>query len=361
MKHSYLLAGITLGKFIGMLTRNGFTFYPAYFFRLLFLLQNGIWASLFKLKEKKKFKQLLKDYPVPTNPIFIIGHWRTGSTFLHQLLSFDDQLAAPSVFQVSIPDSFLVSEKYYKPVMSRMMGAHRPMDRVKLGFDEPQEDEYALLKLAPDSPLEKLIFPVQDEFFLNNYKDFFPKKQHLEKWKKAFIYFIKKLSYKTGKQIILKNPFHSLRIPLLNEMFPDALFIHIHRHPYEVVPSTLNMWNIVGKQNRLKKKWKEPEIGDIINLLDRMYSKVQNDLNEIPKDKYYEIEFSKFENDPIGQLNIMYDHLGLTFSDEYIAGLKEKLKQLKAHKKNKYVLSETDRILIKEKLNKHFVYYNYKA
>lgn len=361
MKHSYLLAGTTLGKLLGMLFRNGFTFYPAYFLRLLFLLQNGIWASVFKLREREKFKQILKNHPLPTNPIFIIGHWRTGSTFLHQLLSIDNQLAAPSVFQVSIPDSFLVSEKYYKPVMSRMMGAHRPMDRVKLGFDEPQEDEYALLKLAPDSPLEKLIFPDNNSFFLNGYKDFYPKEQYLEKWKMAFFYFVKKLSYRTGKQIILKNPFHSLRIPLLNKMFPDALFIHIHRHPFEVIPSTVNMWNIVGRQNQLKKKWNEPEIGDIVNLLDRMYCKVQNDLNELPKEKYYEVEFSEFEKDPVGQLNNIYEHFGMTFSEEYLAVLKEKLNQLKGHKKNKYVLSEADRILIKEKLNKHFVYYNYKA
>jgi hypothetical protein len=327
----------------------------------LFLFQNGIWASFFKFKEKQKYFHLLENYPVPTNPIFIVGHWRTGSTFLHQLLSIDDQLAAPTVFQISIPDSFLVSEKYYRPIMSRMMGAHRPMDRVKLGFDEPQEDEYALLKLAPGSPLEKLIFPGDDGFFLNNYLDFTPEIQHLDNWKKEFFYFMKKLSYKTGKRILLKNPFHSLRIPLLNSMFPDALFIHIHRHPYEVVPSAINMWNIVGKQNRLKKKWKEPEIGDVINCMDKMYTKIREDLKELPKEKWYELEFSEFEKDPINQLKRIYRHLGLSFSDQYLTVLEEKLKQLKGHKKNKYVLSEADRKLIKQKLNTHFVFYNYEA
>jgi len=361
MKHSYLLAGITLGKLIRMLARNGFSWYPAYIVRLLFLIQNGIWASLFKLKEKRKFNNILKDYPVPTNPVFIIGHWRTGSTFLHQLLSIDNQFAAPSVFQVSIPDSFLVSEKYYKPVMSRMMGAHRPMDQVNLGFSEPQEDEYALLKLAPDSPLEKLLFPENDVYFLNGFSDFNPQENHAEEWKQAFGCFLKKLSFQTKKRIILKNPFHSMRVPLLNEMFPDALFIHIHRHPYEVIPSTLNMWNIVGKQNRLKKKWKKPEMKDIINFLDNMYSKVQADLKELPKEKWFEISFGEFEKDPIEQLRRMYEHFGLMYLDEFETSLKEKLLQLKEHKKNKYVLSEAHRKLISEQLINHFAYYNYKA
>jgi len=361
MKHSYLLAGTTLGKFAGMLTRNGISFYPGYLVRLLFLLQNGIWASLFKLNEKRKYKQILEEYPVPTNPIFIIGHWRTGSTFLHQLLNLDNQLTAPSVFQVSIPDSFLVSRKYYEPVMSRVMGAYRPMDRVKLGFNEPQEDEYALLKFAHDSPLEKLVFPDNDEYFLNGYTDFFPQEDHLEEWKKEFMYFLKKLSYQTGKRIVLKNPFHSMRIPLLNEMFPDALFIHIHRHPFAVVPSTLNMWNIVGKQNRLQKKWKEPEMKDIISLLDRMYNKVQADLQELPKEKWVEVRFGEFEKDPVDQLKKIYKHFNMPFTDEYVSDLKEKLFQMKEHKKNKYVLSDDHKELIREKLKKHFAYYNYEA
>jgi len=361
MKHSYLLAGITFGKLIRMLARNGFSWYPRYIFRFLFLLQNGIWASIFKVKEKRKYKHILEEYPVPANPIFIVGHWRTGSTFLHQLLSIDKQLAAPSVFQVSIPDSFLVSEKYYKPVMSRMMGAHRPMDQVSLGFDEPQEDEYALLKLTPDSPLEKLLFPDNDEYFLKGFTDFNPREDHIAEWKDALNHFLKKLSFQTKKRIILKNPFHSMRIPLLNEMFPDALFICIHRHPYEVVPSTMNMWNIVGKQNRLKKKWKEPDMNDVINLLDRMTNKVRVDLKKLPEEKWMEIGFGELEKDPIKELGRIYEHFGLSFSDEYESNLQEKLLRLKGHKKNKYVLSEAHKKLIKEKLNEHFVHYNYKV
>lgn len=361
MKHSYILAGITLGKFIDLVARNGISFYPKYLGRLLFLIQNGIWASLFKLNENHKFRQILKENPVPTNPIFIIGHWRTGSTFLHQLLSIDSQLTAPTVFHVSIPDSFLVSKKYYEPVMTRMMGNYRPMDRVKIGFNEPQEDEYALFKLSEGSPLEKLVFPENDDYFLNHYNDYYHRGEHIGKWKREFKYFLKKLSFQTGKRIVLKNPFHSMRIPLLNEMFPDALFIHIHRHPFAVVPSTLHMWNIVGKQNRLKKKWKEPALEDIIDFHDKMYSKIRSDLQRLPKAKWYEVRFEEFEKSPVEHLKKMYQHFELVFTDEYASALKAKLLQLKVHKRNKYVLSEEHKKLIQEKLKDHFEHYNYEV
>ena len=359
MKHSYLLAGTTFRKIVGMIVRNGISFYPGYLGRMVFLLQNGIWASLFKLNETINYRQILEDYLVPTNPIFIIGHWRTGSTYLHNLLSLDNQLAAPSVFQVSIPDSFLVSRKYYEPVMKRMMGPYRPMDKVSLGFDEPQEDEYALLKLTFDSPLEKLIFPDKNEYFLNGFTDFYPKEKHLQEWKNEFLFFHKKLSYQTGKRIVFKNPFHSMRIPLLNEIFPNALFIYIHRHPYDVVPSTLNMWNIVGSQNRLKKKWKEPEIKDIVNFMNIMYNKVHTDLHELPEGKFFEVRFEELEKDPILQIRKIYEHFNIIFSEDYISDLNEKLFHLKKHSKNKYVLSNEHKVMIRRKLKKHFEHYNY--
>ncbi len=199
----------------------------------------------------------LKNHPVPDDPIIIVGHWRTGSTYLHQLLSLDNNLVTPSVFQVSVPDSFLVSSGYYKPIMTTMLEKNRPMDNVKLGFDEPQEDEYALFKLTADSPLEHVIFPTSKEYFLNSYLDYIPKDKN--SWVKSINQFCKKLSFETGKRVVLKNPFHSLRMKLLSEIFPNAKFIHIHRHPYKVVPSTINMWNIVARQNRLKGKWIEPK------------------------------------------------------------------------------------------------------
>lgn len=361
MNHSYLLAGTTLSNFVKLLAKNGFSLYPGYFIRILFLLQNGVWASLFKMRENKKFGKILKNHPAPKNPVFIVGHWRTGSTFLHQLMDLDEQFAAPTVFQVSIPDSFLVSRKYYEPVMSRVMGAKRPMDNVKLGFDEPQEDEYALLKLTLDSPLVKLIFPDNQDYFLNGYENFSPSTGGEEKWEKEMYDFCKKLDYATGKRIIFKNPFHSLRIPTLTKMFPDARFIHIHRHPYKVVPSTINMWNIVGKQNRLKKRWKPPVITDVTKVLGTFYYKIQKDLNDIPEKNSYELSFEIFEKNPKAELEKMYRHFNWDFSPDFEAGLEKKLARLKNYKKNKYSISEKEKEIIYGLLKEHFEYYNYES
>ena len=109
MQHSYLLAGISSGKLFRLLSRNRISLHPKYLLRVLFLLQGSFFASVFNRVEKWKLGSKLKTYNMPDDPVFIIGHWRTGTTLLHQLMALNDKLVTPSVFHVSTPESFLIS------------------------------------------------------------------------------------------------------------------------------------------------------------------------------------------------------------------------------------------------------------
>jgi omega-hydroxy-beta-dihydromenaquinone-9 sulfotransferase len=320
-------------------------------------MQNGIWASFFKRREKAKYGKKLAQSPVVKDPIIIIGHWRTGSTLLHQLMSLDKNLVAPSVFQVSLPDSFLVSEKYYRPVMSSMMSPTRPMDNVKLGFDEPQEDEYALLKLTGDSPLTDVIFHKSKNYFLKSYPDLNPKNS--EEWKRAISNFCNKLHFASNKRILLKNPFHSMRIRLLLETFPDVKFIHIHRHPYKVIPSTINMWNIVAKQNRLKGRWKEPAIKETSEVLNRMLNQIRKDLSALPTGSYTEVNFETFEKDVPLSLKKIYQDIGLDYTEDFEENVQTYLSGLRNYKKNVFKLDDKDKQCIQEILTEQFNNYHY--
>ncbi len=359
MKHSYLLAGTTSGNLLKMILNNGLSLHPKVILHFLFLLQNGFWASIFKRREKIKFGQALSVSSVPDDPVIIIGHWRTGSTLLHQVMSLDKNLIAPSVFQVSLPDSFLVSEKFYRPVISSMLSKTRPMDNVKLGFDEPQEDEYALLKLTGDSPLKDLIFQKHEGYFLKHYQDYHPGNK--EAWKDAISHFCKKLKFMSGRRVILKNPFHSLRIELLLETFPGARFIHIHRHPYQVVPSTINLWNIIARQNRLKGKWIEPTVNEVSEVLNKMVNNIRSQFSSMPAGKYTELSFEAFEKDPIKTLKKIYTDLGLAFSTEFEKDVQSYLSGLKGYKKNVFLLSDEDKLIIMEILKDQFDHYHYES
>jgi hypothetical protein len=339
--------------------KNGMSLYPKYLVRFLFLFQNGIWASIFHKKEKSIYGDKIKAHKLPDDPIIIIGHWRTGSTFLHQLLALDPNLVTSNVFQGSIPDSFLTSRKSYEPIMGRALKGTRPMDQVKLSMDEPLEDEYALFRLCSYSPLERLIFPKSKEYFLNQFSEFLPVNEKLTNWKEAVKYFYKKLTLENNKVILIKNPFHSFRINVLNEIFPNARYIHIIRHPHKVVPSTIRMWDIVGTQNTMNGRWTKPTIKETSSLLSRMVQKIDEDLKSIPKDRYFEIKFEDLEQDPKSEIKSIYKHLNVEFLDEFEKQIDGFLISVKEYQKNKYLMPEGDKLEINNILKSWMTEKNY--
>ena len=130
MVKGYLIIAMRMKLFLTLLFRNGTSLRPRYLLCLMFLLQSSFWSSLLAFREKLLFGRKIKSTPVPTNPIFIIGHWRSGSTFLHQLLGCDPKLTVPDQLQCTYPESFINGRKFIEPLMGFMIPDKRPFSRV---------------------------------------------------------------------------------------------------------------------------------------------------------------------------------------------------------------------------------------
>ena len=126
------------------------------------------------------------------------------------------------------------------------------MDNMAAGWDRPQEDEFALCNIGARSPYLTIAFPnrpPQDQ----DYLDFrgVPTAE-VERWKRAFLWFLKCLTLRNPKRIVLKFPGHTARIRTLLEMFPKAKFLHIVRNPYVLFPSTVNLWKRLYRDEGLQ-------------------------------------------------------------------------------------------------------------
>lgn len=353
MKESYLTAGIKLDQLFRLLRRNRVSFNPRTMFRLAFLVQSACWSSVFSWIERARYAKALQHAAVPDDPIFIIGHWRTGSTYLHQLMNLDPDLCAPTLFQVAVPDSFLVSHPYYRPIFRTMVSEHRPMDQVKIGMDEPQEDEYAVYRITNFSPLENLVFPKSSSYFLNHGSPFLPPAGQLGPWKDAVREFYKKLHFGTGKRIISKNPFNSFRVKDLYELFPKAKFIHIVRHPGRVVPSTIHMWNILQKQNSMNAMGCSPEFSEVVGVLKNMLVTIERDRTDLPPGTMVQVRFEDLEASPVEVLKSVYKELGLSFSDELESKIRKFCLENASYKKNVFSLTGDENSIIARELGSH--------
>lgn len=268
-------------------------------------------------------------------------------------------LTVPDQLQCTYPESFISGRKYIEPIMGFMIPDKRPMDNVKSGLREPQEDEYALFRLTGHSPVERLIFPHSDDYFLTGDETFLPPQSKLHQWENAVRHFAAKLYYHTGKRIVFKNPFHSMRIPILKKLFPDALFIHIYRNPLTVIPSTLHMWTIVGEENALRKEWQPPKLEDIITCYSNVITRINKDLSDLPGEKYLEISFENLEKDPTAEIQQIYKHFSIDFTGVFEEKMKTFLKNVEGYKKNNYDLNEDKKELIYSRLKDHIRKYGY--
>lgn len=354
-----LIMGIKLTSLLKLVIRNGISLKPVYLMRFIALLPNAVISQILIIAERLKYSKKYSKTEIIKPPVFIIGHWRSGTTFLHQLFALDDQLTVPTMVQTIIPEHFIFGTKYYTPVLNRLMPPKRPMDEVEMKPHSPMEDEFALLRMGSPSPLEKIFFPSGRKKFLSDMNEFIPQGKDLVQWKRNLKLFLKKITWLTEKQIVLKNPFHTPRVELLAKMFPGAKFVHIVRHPYKIIPSSINMWDIISNENSFKEGWEKPQIEDLIKIIGEFNKITEASRAKLKENEFAEIRFEDLESNPIKSVSEIYKRLDLKFTNRLESAISRFLEEKKGFKKNVFNLSDDEKLRISRELSDYFIKYNY--
>ena len=182
----------------------------------------------FVIIEKLLFDKKIKNIKI-ISPVFIIGHMRSGTTFLHHLLSQDNRFSYTTTSETIFPWIFLTLDKIIRPFTKYVMPEKRPMDNMDFKEEYPQEEEFAIANLCSYSPNIGAYFPKNLEKYYRKYSLFENvNKKIIKKWEKTYIYFLKKITLKNkGKRVLSKSLVNSGRIKQLLEMFPDAkIYFH---------------------------------------------------------------------------------------------------------------------------------------
>jgi omega-hydroxy-beta-dihydromenaquinone-9 sulfotransferase len=190
------------------------------------------WHALwFELNWRTQLKRLPRRGP-PADPVFIVGFWRSGTTVLHELVNACGGWVAPQTWQCFHPSTCFLTG-----APARAAAVKRPMDQGLIVTEGPQEDEFALLLLGESSIYRGLIDPRRliecaEASWSNGGRD-------LARWQQ----FVRGVAAVGNGRLLLKSPGHTFRIPTLRQLFPQARFIWIGRHPGEVLASNLRMWS----------------------------------------------------------------------------------------------------------------------
>ena len=208
------LEGMTLGDWWALLRRHQFAVdlrqLPRALVQTAVSASNSVNARI----EQGRFGRRIEAAQVEA-PLFILGHYRSGTTHLHNLLALDPRFAAPTFFQVLNPHTFLTTERWAAPVADRLVVRRRYQDEMALGAGVPSEDEIALLTMTSLSPYMGWYFP-KDGAHYDRYLTFrgVPHEE-VARWGRALTTFFKKLTVRHDRPLILKSPPHTARIRLL--------------------------------------------------------------------------------------------------------------------------------------------------
>ena len=309
------------------------------------------------------FKGKIKKTEIKKDPIYIVGHWRTGTTYLQNLFTRDPQFAWFDPLKTITINNCILLKPIIRPMISKFIKGTRAMDNLEYDLNLPMEEVFAQATLSDQAVAHMLVFPGGGEGI--RYVDSaFTDEQSEEKqaeWLKDYQYILKKVTMLSdGKQLLLKSPENSCRIAFLKKNFPGAKFINIYRNPYKIIMSTINMYHKEMGLFGLNEAPTDEVIEDtVIELCARIYRKLFKELYALDEEDRIDICYEDFCKAPMEYTKQIYDHLGIEGFEEAYPYLKAYIDEQEGYQKNKFTLDDELKEKINDKLGFYFEKYGY--
>ncbi|HUG33936.1 MAG TPA: sulfotransferase [Anaerolineales bacterium] len=285
-----------------------------------------------------------KTQPVE-KPLFIIGNLRSGSTFLHRLLSRDETFTslttwdiylAPTIIQKKITQFVSRLDKKLGGHLHRLLYAfdRRTLGKIKIhpiSFFQPEEDENILLH-AWDSFWVTFLFPIMDEFPNYQHFDEALSPEHKRKIMAFYKSMLQRHLYATGKKYyVAKAPAFSAKIETLVEFFPDARIIYLARNPLDMLPSTVSWINYS------RRVFTDPGEGyfyldEITDLTQHWYRHPLRYLDSHPSPRYLILKYDDLIQRPEHVIRNFYEQFGYPDKPGLEKIVDEAVKETLAHR-----------------------------
>lgn len=314
-----------------------------------------------RVVERRKFDDKIQDMRVE-KPVFIIGHWRSGTTFLHYLMGQDKNLGYASTMDTLDPSVFLQYEKLLKSIVSKRLPKKRPMDNLEMETNLPYEEEYAISDLTPYSFYHGWYFPRNIDHYFTRYVLFDNVGPNvIEEWRTVYQYFLKKITYKyNGKQIMMKSLVNTAKIKLLLEMYPDAKFIHLERNPYDVYSSTWDLYNAILPLFSFQHIDRDSLDQSILKIYKGLYERYLRERHLIPKENLVEMKYEDFITDPFHTLHTIYTRLNIPGFEKATPAFQRYLKRHAKYKRNEHKIDDATKTKIYNEWKITFKAFGYK-
>jgi hypothetical protein len=288
------------------------------------------------------------------DPIFILGNYRSGSTFFHRLLLRDQQFTCLKAWEIYFAPG-LSHRRMIKIILDISKKIGSPVQKGVAAFDRLMNEIYPMHKTGLHT------YEQDSQLFYHTWSSFnvfaifpFPElarryiyyDQAVPDWERReqFAYYKKALRRHLyghpGQRYLAKNPDFSPAVETLLEQFPNAKFINLVRPPEDMIPSAVNLWASNWKAYG-KPQEKFPQVDIIKEYARHWYYYPHKVLSQLGPDRYQTIRFQDLVNDPKSEVTRIYTEFGLDLSDRMLEILEEEtIKARNYQGRGEYPVSE---------------------
>lgn len=280
-----------------------------------------------------------------TSPVFVIGNFRSGSTFLQRILAMDRQTftyaktweiyLAPSITQRKFFRALFMFDRWIGNPVHNFLDSFekRNLDTVpmhKVGLREPEEDE-GFLFFIWSTFFIWFFFPEtgpSDSLLYFDTTVPYPKRKRIINFYRECVQ--RYLYLNKNKVFLSKNPSFSPKISTLLDVFPDARIIYLARDPAEMLISEVGWftyaWNFLHSP-----RVPYPFLAEIIKLTLHWYTYPPAVLAKKAPGNHLVITFNDLIRDTEKSIELIYERFGLTIHDQFRKKIQQAVLQSGKH------------------------------
>jgi len=287
-------------------------------------------------------------------PLFVVGHYRSGTTLLLKLLSGDDRFSTVKTFNFLFPHCPPAAQRVVQPALQAALTAirfkHYHFNDYLYDLDDPIEEDMVLLGASSRySAFWAELFPkgyldgrVETWLDLDD-----PAKR--ARWLDAYRHALQKIAhYQGGKPLLLKNPPNTARIGALVDAFPGARFLYIRRNPFQVFYSTFQLWKRTLLPHYALQSVSDADVERfVLTHYRKLMSAYDAQKHLIPDGRLAEIAYEDLKKDPLGTLRTAYPRMGLEFGPAE-AGIQAKIDDERAYVPYTYTFDDATQDRVEE-------------
>lgn len=287
-------------------------------------------------------------------PLFILGHWRSGTTHLYNVMTKSGEWAFVPPVATGLPWDLFGLAQAFRPILEKALPEHRYIDKIPVTPDSPQEDEIAIANMTDLSFYHGIYFPRAFAEFLNR-GIFFEgcAEREIAQWRERFTYLLRKLSkLHNEKTLLIKNPVYTARLAMLRRIFPQAKFVHLRRNPYEVFVSMRNFYEKLLGEFALQAYAHVDIDATIFEVYERMMDAFERDSAGLSAPHFIDLAYEDLDRDAEGTLRKLYETLDLAGFPEAKPKFAAYLASVRRFEKNRFSCPEETAEKVEKRLGR---------